>query len=291
MIAAVVAVVVVVVLNNSPTNENGSNNKRKKRREGGSERAREGGRERERDRARNRVFPPNSRFQTCAPTHTEWVRSSLSKDQAQERQPAYTTANPWLRLSPGVVGQVAQILVVPLKDSGEWMTGECTAYLQHILGSLAGVAPVNRIADYTVFLHDDAPRHLKPEFLSIIFRSLSLGTYNASFLNLAHERYVSALTPCLSHLYKTVMGRELVGRLSTYCCGHFVVKSSRIHEIPVEPLQRLLAAVQSGAYTAKAGGPCEARACFCFGLQPAVKDAVGALGACRGQKKHEDKDR
>ena len=149
---------------------------------------------------------------------------------------------------------------VPLSDSGEWMTGECTAYLQHILRGLAGADPVIRLADYTVFVHDDAPRHLKPEFLSMVFRSLSLGTLdsNVSFLNLAHERYVSAATPCLRHLYSAVMGRPLVGRLSTYCCGHFLAKSSRLHEIPAEPLQRLLSAVQTGTYTARAGGPCEA---------------------------------
>ena len=147
-----------------------------------------------------------------------------------------------------------------MRDSGEWMTGECTAYLQHMLSGLAERDPVSGLAEYTIFLHDDAPRHLKPDFLSIVFRSLALGTYNVSFLNLAHERYVSAATPCLRHLYEEVMGRPLAGRLSTYCCGHFVVKASRLHEIPVEPLQRLLKAVQTGSYTAQVGGPCEVAA-------------------------------
>ena len=158
----------------------------------------------------------------------------------------------------GIVGRVAQVVEVPLTDMAGWMTGECTAYLRHLLSGLAGSGPVNGLADYTIFLHDDAPRHLKQEFLSIVFRSISLGTYNVSFLNLAHERYVSAVTPCLKQLYTMVMGRQLAGRLSTYCCGHFVVKSSRLHEIPLEPLRRLYAAVEAGTYTAQAGGPCEA---------------------------------
>ena len=137
------------------------------------------------------------------------------------------------------------------------MTGECTAYLRHILNGLADAAPINSLADYTVFIHDDAPRHLKPDFLSIIFRSLTHGSYTADYLNIAHERYVFASTPCLRSLYKLVFGEELQGRLSTYCCGHFIVSSKRIRSVPPERLENLLSAVQQGAYTALAGGLCE----------------------------------
>ena len=76
---------------------------------------------------------------------------------------------------------MAQVLVVPLQDEGKWMTGECTAYLQHILNGLAATAPLNYLADYTIFIHDDAPRHLKPDFLSIVFRSLAMGSYSAGY--------------------------------------------------------------------------------------------------------------
>lgn len=144
-----------------------------------------------------------------------------------------------------------------MQDEGKWMTGECTAYLRHILNGLADAAPINSLADYTVFIHDDAPRHLKPDFLSIIFRSLTHGSYTADYLNIAHERYVSASTPCLRSLYKLVFGEELQGRLSTYCCGHFIVSSKRIRSVPPERLENLLSAVQQGAYTALAGGLCE----------------------------------
>lgn len=137
------------------------------------------------------------------------------------------------------------------------MTGECTAYLQHMLNGLAGAPPVNHLADYTIFIHDDAPRHLKPDFLSIIFRSMAMGSFDADYLNIAHERYVSASTPCLKRLYKMVFGTELEGRLSTYCCGHFVVSAKRLRSLPLEHLQNLLNAVMTGAYTALAGGPCE----------------------------------
>ena len=152
---------------------------------------------------------------------------------------------------------MAQIVAVPMQDAGKWMTGECTAYLQHILGGLAGAAPVQSLADYTVFIHDDAPRHLKPDFLSIVFRSLTMGSYTADYLNVAHERYISASTPCLKSLYKMVFGEELQGRLSSYCCGHFVVSAKRIRSIPPERLEKLLTAVTTGAYTALAGGLCE----------------------------------
>lgn len=149
------------------------------------------------------------------------------------------------------------MLIVPMQDEGKWMTGECTAYLRHILNGLAESSPLNYLAEYTIFIHDDAPRHLKPDFLSIVFRSLTLGTYSADFLNIAHERYVSASTPCLKSLYKMVFERDLEGRLSTYCCGHFVVSSRRIRSLPLQHLENLLSAVTTGAYTAMAGGICE----------------------------------
>ena len=107
------------------------------------------------------------------------------------------------RKPEGLLGRVAQIVDVPLEDSGEWMTGECTVYLRHMLHGLASAAPVHHLADYTIFIHDDAPRHLKPEFLSIVFKSLAMGSYNVDYLNLAHERYVAASTPCLKSLFRT----------------------------------------------------------------------------------------
>eukprot|EP00913_Durusdinium_trenchii_P029067 g27254.t2 len=68
---------------------------------------------------------------------------------------------------------------------------------------------------------------------------------------------------CLS-LYKLVFGEELQGRLSTYCCGHFIVSSKRIRSVPPERLENLLSAVQQGAYTALAGGLCEVANMPCY---------------------------
>ncbi|CAJ1425835.1 unnamed protein product [Effrenium voratum] len=164
----------------------------------------------------------------------------------------------------GLLGRVAQIVDVPLEDSGEWMTGECTVYLRHMLHGLASAAPVHHLADYTIFIHDDAPRHLKPEFLSIVFKSLAMGSYNVDYLNLAHERYVAASTPCLKSLFRMVFGEDLTGRLSTYCCGHFVVSSSRLKEVPQSRLENLWAAVATGAYTALKGGLCEVANMPCY---------------------------
>eukprot|EP00747_Dinoflagellata_sp_TGD_P074867 gnl/TRDRNA2_/TRDRNA2_158497_c0_seq2.p1 gnl/TRDRNA2_/TRDRNA2_158497_c0~~gnl/TRDRNA2_/TRDRNA2_158497_c0_seq2.p1 ORF type:complete len:439 (-),score=64.54 gnl/TRDRNA2_/TRDRNA2_158497_c0_seq2:265-1581(-) len=157
----------------------------------------------------------------------------------------------------GVVSKVASIAVVSALDHGEWMTGECGAYLQHMIATRSGSEQSGQLrgpADFTVFIHDDAPRHLKPEFLGLVFRSLELGSYNVPFLNLAHERYVEASTPCLRDLYRRAFNRELTGRLSTYCCGHFVVSSSRLRAVPVDWLERLWATVSSGAHSVRAGG-------------------------------------
>ncbi|OLQ09406.1 hypothetical protein AK812_SmicGene7001 [Symbiodinium microadriaticum] len=54
--------------------------------------------------------------------------------------------------------------------SDEVMTGECTAYLAHLT---KGVQP----ADFTIFLHDDAPRHIRLPLLSLVLRALRAGTY------------------------------------------------------------------------------------------------------------------
>ncbi|CAE8672844.1 unnamed protein product [Polarella glacialis] len=164
----------------------------------------------------------------------------------------------------GVAGKVATVLRVPALDSGEWMSGECGAYLQHILTAVRGAREETELADFTVFIHDDAPRHLKPEFLGLVFHALASGTYDVPFLNLAHERYLQMATPCLKQLYSQVFGRELQGRLSTYCCGHFVVGAARIRATPQGQFERLWQAVSQGSYTALAGGQCEVANMPCY---------------------------
>jgi len=162
----------------------------------------------------------------------------------------------------GVVGKVSAIVRVPTGDAGPWMTGECGAYLRHVFDALE--PGTDRLADFTIFLHDDAPRHLKPAFLGVVFRALAIGSYNAPFLNLAHERYVEIATPCLQDLYRIVFGRELKGRLSTYCCGHFVVSAARVRATPWGQYERLWHSVSQGVYTARAGGKCEVANMPCY---------------------------
>lgn len=156
------------------------------------------------------------------------------------------------------------VLAIPLYDEGAWMTGECGAYLQHLLRGIAGEEPVKRLADFTIFIHDDAPRHLKPAFLGLVLQAMGAGNYRIPFLNLAHERYVETRTPCLERLYELVFGQPLLGRLSTYCCGHFVVSAERASSVPTSRFRRLLAAVESGEFAALAGGPCEVANMPCY---------------------------
>merc|ERR1712146_567234 len=77
-------------------------------------------------------------------------------------------------------------------------------------------------------------------------------------------------TPCLRELYRSTFGHDLRGRLSTYCCGHFVVASSRLRapgpggEAPAARFSRLWKAVSEGSYTAVAGGPCQVANMPCY---------------------------
>lgn len=170
----------------------------------------------------------------------------------------------------GITAKVADVISVSAQDHGEWMTGECGTYLRHILAGLGSSKPLGDFSDFTVFIHDDAPRHLKPSFLGLVFRALTEGSYDVPFLNLAHERYMEMSTPCLRELYRSTFGRELHGRVSTYCCGHFVVASSQIRmmgrdgEAAVARFARLWTAVSEGSYTAIAGGPCQVANMPCY---------------------------
>merc|ERR1711924_123683 len=149
-------------------------------------------------------------------------------------------------------------------DNGKWMTGERTAYLQHILSAVNNQPPAQGLANFTIFIHDDGPRHLKSAFLGLVLKSMHAGAYDTPFLNSAHERYVETRTQCLMHLYETVFKRPLRGRLSTYCCGHFVVSAERVRQVPVAPFQYLLHAVQTGSFASLAGGSCEVANMPCY---------------------------
>ncbi|CAE7032410.1 unnamed protein product, partial [Symbiodinium natans] len=140
------------------------------------------------------------------------------------------------------------------------MTGECTAYLAHLA---AGI----RTADFTIFLHDDAPRHIRMPLLSMVLRALRAGTYEVPFLHLAHERYPSYRTPCLKEVHRQALRVELPDRLGTYCCSHFVVRRDRIEAHDPEFYQHLGDMVSQATYGSDRGGACRVGSKPCYVME------------------------
>ena len=126
------------------------------------------------------------------------------------------------------------------------MSGECTAYLAYILERYSQ----NDWPDYVAFLHDDAPRHIRPAFLNIAMQAIQRRTYDVGFLHLTHERYAATITPCFRTVYKMVFSEELGNRLlSSYCCSNFLVSKNRILGQTEEFYQRLSDLIFEGRYT------------------------------------------
>merc|ERR1719436_239897 len=143
------------------------------------------------------------------------------------------------------------------------MTGECTAYATHIIRALHA----NILADYTIFMHDDAPRHIRLSLLSLTLRGMRSGAYDVPFLHLSHERYPSFKTRCLRDVYQRVFGEELTGTLGTYCCAHFVVQRSRIEARGATFFERLLGLVGNAPYAQKNGGQCNVGSKPCYVME------------------------
>lgn len=144
--------------------------------------------------------------------------------------------------------------------SDEVMTGECTAYLAHLT---KGVQP----ADFTIFLHDDAPRHIRLPLLSLVLRALRAGTYEVPFLHLAHERYPSYRTPCLKEVHRQALSAELPGRLGTYCCSHFAVCKDRIEAHGSDFYRHLERMVAEVSYGSDRGGACRVGSKPCYVME------------------------
>lgn len=146
---------------------------------------------------------------------------------------------------------------------GGFMTGECTAYLAHIVQALQS----GTVADYTIFVHDDAPRHLRLALLSLALRGIISGAYDVPFLHLTHERYPAFRTRCLKEVHRRALGTELSGRLGTYCCAHFIVRRDRIDAHPVELYAHLLQLVSGAPYAKKNGGECNVGTKPCYVME------------------------
>lgn len=165
----------------------------------------------------------------------------------------------------GLFGVVRTVEHRPVQESGAegFMTGECTAYLTHVIGALES----NTLADYTIFLHDDAPRHIRLSLLSLVLDGMRNAAYEVPFLHLVHERYPAFRTRCLRDVYRRVFGEELPGMLSTYCCAHFVVGKERIQARPVAFFKDILELVSVAPYARKHGGECNIGTKPCYVME------------------------
>lgn len=136
-----------------------------------------------------------------------------------------------------------------------FMTGECTAYLEHVITQ-------TDLANFTIFMHDDGPRHIRVSLLGLVLQGMSSGAYQTPFFHLSHERYPAFHTPCHRDVYKRVFNEELSGLVSTYCCSHFVVSRERISAHSRGFYQRIATLVSEAPYVTSRGGQCN------FGSKP-----------------------
>lgn len=101
---------------------------------------------------------------------------------------------------------------------------ECGGYLLHIQDHLED------LSDWTIFLQDDAPRHLHLGYLNLVLKLLGSGTFSSlagTFLHLNNDRHLLYWTPCLESLMK-LLDLPPSNLLATYCCAQFVVHRSQI---------------------------------------------------------------
>eukprot|EP00928_Gymnodinium_smaydae_P046059 TRINITY_DN30656_c0_g1_i1.p1 TRINITY_DN30656_c0_g1~~TRINITY_DN30656_c0_g1_i1.p1 ORF type:complete len:528 (-),score=112.47 TRINITY_DN30656_c0_g1_i1:79-1641(-) len=189
-------------------------------------------------------YPPNSRvlvYEKCAKA-ADAASAAAFAEQVAGLQ--------------GVVASVERRFVAEAEavdaEGKGLMTGECTAYLAHIVSAMRE----NTLADYTIFVHDDGPRHLRLSLLGLVLRGLRSGQRDIGFLHLAHERYPAFRTPCLKEVYRRMFNTELSGSLSTYCCSHFVVSRDRIETRSLEFYERLTRLINTAPYAKMHGGGC-----------------------------------
>jgi hypothetical protein len=110
-------------------------------------------------------------------------------------------------------------------DGAMQSSDECGGYLLHIHRYFAD------LSDWTVFLQDDAPRHLHLAYLNMVLKLMASGTFvyhlPGEFLHLNNDRHLLYWTPCLDSVMK-VLGLPSARLLATYCCSQFVVHRNQI---------------------------------------------------------------
>ncbi|CAE7215045.1 unnamed protein product [Symbiodinium sp. CCMP2592] len=102
---------------------------------------------------------------------------------------------------------------------------ECGGYVYHILRHY------HELAEWTIFLQDDAPRHLHLGYLNLVLKMISSGTLSALaprlFLHLNNDRHLMYWTPCLAQI-TDLLGLPSSQLFASYCCSQFLVHKSRI---------------------------------------------------------------
>ena len=106
-----------------------------------------------------------------------------------------------------------EVVQIHVDDNDGLMTGECTAYLAHL------IQYYDRFADYTVFFHDDGPRHMKTAFFNLVLKSLGQRSYDVDFLHLAHERYYFPKRPLFLPVFER-MGIRFSRLIVFYSLGN-----------------------------------------------------------------------
>ena len=116
-------------------------------------------------------------------------------------------------------------MFVDQRDDGAMQSSdECGGYLLHIQRYF------DDLSDWTVFLQDDAPRHLHLAYLNMVLKLMASGTFSSlsgEFLHLNNDRHLLYWTPCLDSIMK-VLGLPSARLLATYCCSQFVVHRNQI---------------------------------------------------------------
>ena len=117
-----------------------------------------------------------------------------------------------------------QCIAASWLDNGSHSSDECGGYLLHLEQHF------HDLAEWTIFLQDDAPRHLHVGYLNLVLKMISQGTLSTLapdlFLHLNNDRHLIYWTPCLESLQRH-LGLQ-PGLVASYCCSQFLVHRSRI---------------------------------------------------------------
>ncbi|KAF4739624.1 hypothetical protein FOZ63_033636, partial [Perkinsus olseni] len=131
--------------------------------------------------------------------------------------------------------------VIDLRDTPNFTTDECSAYLHYLLELHDDSA-----SNHTMFLQGDALNHSPRGLLPMVMQSIAVGTYSLPFLHLGDLRQVVSESSCRSWLVHRY-SLHTDGVVSTYCCAQFIVSRDRIAEVPKVSLRAMYEDVLSNS--------------------------------------------